>query len=410
MTIKLKQRILLQAIDIHRHLVTEIKIQFLENSIRIKSVDPAHYEMVITDIPKRACEEYDLRENKLEIGIDLIKLKEFLRLFKKDDVLTFDYDPENNRLLGKQGYLTRGMGLLDTAGWNSEKTPKVDLKNMVSVDTKIFYASLKGIISSKNYEQTSIIVIRDGVMLEKIDEDEDKDKRDRAVIMQDTGALTVNRCKTGDNNYTIFRSDILIKQVNEYRKCFDHMTIETSPEEPIRITGSNDCLQVEYWLAPIIKDTEDIQPIEDQEKVETQIAYETNESDSEIIDEDRLLDPEQEDKTVKEEIPIKINSDRLSIRRPKGLPYQKHQWTIDMEQVKDMLKEALENVGKQALSEAARYNGFVFFVVHSTDKVEVDDITGETIIENLLPGGFVLIAWHRYRSDKWFAQTVETVK
>jgi len=66
MTIKLKQRILLQAIDIHKHLTNEIKIQFLENSIRIKSVDPAHYEMVITDIPKHACEEYSLGDGELE--------------------------------------------------------------------------------------------------------------------------------------------------------------------------------------------------------------------------------------------------------------------------------------------------------------------------------------------------------
>jgi len=455
MTIKLKQRILLQAIDIHRHLTNEIKIQFLENSIRIKSVDPAHYEMVITDIPKRTCEEYSLGDGDLEIGMDLKKLRDFLRLFKKDDVLTFDYDPDTNRLIGKQGYLTRGMGLLDMTGWNSEKTPKVELKNMVSVDTKIFYASLKGIISNKNYEQTSIIVIRDGVMLEKIDEDEDKDKRDRAVIMQDTGALTVNHCNANDkNNYIIFRSDILIKQINEYKKCFDHVTIETSPEEPIRITANNDNLQVEYWLAPIIPDEsygrqkmveeqkEEIKPkLEIKEPLEAikeivkptefdrvepvdgtvgGIEYAADEVNDPAVYGDAELEDSQEEyiDAYKDKPEPKskegVKPMVIPIRKPKHQPYKKQQWSQDMEYIRDTIeKHRLNRDTKQdKIKQVAEYKGFVFFINRPQIETELSYVkiknkNGNQIIQQVLPDGYVLIAWFKWHENGWIAQTVK---
>ncbi len=448
MHMKIKQKILLQAVDIHRHLVKEIKIEFSENGMRIFSVDPAHCELVITTIPKTACEEYNV-EGKLEIGIDMQKIKDYLRLYKKDDVLTFDYDPDVNRLLGKEGNLTRGMGLLDLAGWSDPEIPKVDLKNKVSINTKIFHASLKGIISSKNYEQTYISTTRDSLILENQDDDEDHDKENRSVIMRDTGALTVDYCNAADNNYTIFRSDILIKQVNEYKKCFDQVTIETGPREPIRITANNDSLQVEYWLAPLIRDNDHERQVilEDQEEeakpepeiseevktdMEEQIQYEVNEEDFDKFSEDRHLDPpEQKDNwdDVKTDIEneqivkdidkketsgevkpvITIYSDRLSIRKPKGLEYEKHQWTIDMEKIKDKLEKTLKKESKKALSKVTEVKGFVFFVVNSTD-VKADNNTRENIIENLLGAGFVLIAWYRYRPEKWIAQTVKKVE
>lgn len=466
---KIKQNILLQAINIHRHLVKEIKIEFSENGIRIFSVDPSNCELVITTIPKTACEEYNV-ERDLEMGIDMQKIKEYLRLFKKDDVLTFDYDADVNRLLGKEGNLTRGMGLLDLAGWPDPKIPKVDLKNKVSINTKIFYDSLKGIMSNKNYEHTYISTTRDSLILENQDDDEDHDKENRSVIMQDTGALTVDYCNATDNNYTIFRSDFLIKQINEYKKCFDHVIIETSPREPIRITANNDNLQVEYWLAPLIRDDDHERQVilEDQEEPDTEkelkpeteiektvepeiiepleaikeivkptefdkiepvdatvngVEYATDEiNDPEAytdIDERQeeyiethkdKLEPKSKSKSKEEIEPvIDVHSDRLSIRKPKGLEYEKHQWTIDMEKIRDKLEKSLKKESKKALSKVTEIKGFVFFVVNSTD-VKADNGTGENIIENLLGTGFVLIAWYRYKPEKWIAQTVKKVE
>ena len=432
MIIKLKQRILLQAMDIHRYLVKELKIEFLEKCIRINSVDPAHYEMVVTTIPMIACEEYNVKD-KLEIGIDLKKLRDFLRLFKKDVVLTFEYDYDTNRLLSKQGNLTRGLGLIDLAGWDSEKIPKVELKNRISVDTRIFHNSLEGVMSNKNYEQTSITVEKDAIILENFDEDEDSNKQRRSVIMQDTGSLKIDYCNPGD--YTLFRSDLLIKQIREYKKHFDNIAIETSPNNPIRITGSYNSLQVEYWIASIIVDDGDIEidqetevekdkkelkpepevkePVkpeiyvseEQKEGIEHAIAKEMLENETQQLEEDR-----QETEVEKSTEPvIDIYSDRLSIRKPKGLSYEKHQWTVDMEKIKDMLDKSLNKKNKKALSKITELQGFVFFLVSPINKIKIDDSASEDIIERLLPEGFVLIAWYRYRTDKWIAQTVEKV-
>ncbi len=428
MIIKLKQRILLQAIDIHRHLVKELKIEFLKKEIRINSVDPAHYEMVITTIPMSACEKYNVKD-KLDIGIDLKKLKDFLRLFKKDDVITFDYDYDTNRLLGKRGYLTRGLGLLDLAGWDSEKVPILELKNKLSVNAKIFHDGLKGVISNTNYEKTSLTVEKDAIILENYDEDEGNNKQHRSVVMQDTGAMKLDYCNPGD--YTLFRSDLMIKQIKEYKKYFERITIETSPNNPLRITGSNDNLQVEYWIAPIIVETEDSEPeqkteieidtkelklepeVEEPVQPEIYTSEGTKEDIERTIAKERLANKIQQLEETEIEKSIKpvvdMYADRLSIRKPKGLPYEKHQWTIDMEKIKNTLEKSLNKKNKKALSKITELQGFVFFKVNSTNKIKIDNNAGEDIIERLLPEGFVLIAWYRYRTDTWIAQTVEKV-
>ncbi len=428
MIIKLKQRILLHAIDIHRHLVKELKIEFLEKEIRINSVDPAHYEMVVTTIPMTACEEYNVKAN-LEIGIDVKKLRDFLQLFKRDDVLTFEYDYDKNRLIGKQGYLTRGLGLLDLAGWDSEKIPILELKNKLSVNAKIFHDNLKGVISNTNYEQTSLTVEKDAIILENYDEDEDNNKQHRSVIMQDTGSLKLDYCNPG--NYALFRSDLIIKQIREYKKYFDRITIETSPNNPIRITGSDDNLQVEYWIAPIIVEIEDTEPdqkteietdtkelipeLEVKEPVKPEIYVpEGQKEDIEHAIAEKMLENETqqlEEAEVEKNLEpvIDMYADRMSIRKPKGLPYEKHQWTVDMEKIKNTLEKSLNKKNKKELSKITELQGFVFFKVISTNKIKIDNSTSEDIIEHLLPKGFVLIAWYRYRTDTWVIQTVEKV-
>lgn len=454
MTIKLKQRILLQAIDIHRHLVTEIKIQFLENSIRIKSVNPAHYEMVITDIPKRACEEYDLRDGELEIGMDLQKLRDFLRLFKKDDVLTFDYDPDTNRLIGKEGFLMRTMGLLDTAGWNSEKTPKVELKNTVSVDTKTFYDSLKGVIVNKNYEETYITTTRDKLVLENYDEDEDEDRKRKSVIASGIQDIEIKCFDPGNNGFTIFRSDILIKQIKEYKKCFDHVTIETSPEEPIRITTDNDSLQVEYWLVPIIPDEsygrqkmveeqkEEIKPkpeikepleaikeivkptefdrVEPVDGTVGGIEYASDEvNDPEVYGDAELENSQEEyidaykakpEPKSKEDVKPMV----IPIRKPKHQPYKKQQWSQDMEYIKNIIEKHRFNrdTKQDKIKQVAEYKGFVFFINRPQTETELSYVKiknkgGDQIIQQVLPDGYVLIAWFKWHEKGWIAQTVK---
>lgn len=442
MHVKIQQKKLLQAVDIHRHLTDEIKIQFLKDGIHITSVDPAYYEMVITFIPKYTCDEYNLSSTgDLKIGIDIKKLRDFLRLYKKDDVLTFDYDLDDHRLVANKGFLTRTMGLVDSKYISDPKIPVIDFKNKATVDIKTFYNNLKPIILNKNYEQNKIAITQNSIILEQYDEDEDHDKIDPVIIDSDLEIITTN------NDYTVFRSDILIKQVNEYKKYFDRMTIETTGESPIKITATNNDLHVEYWLAPVIPDEsygkqkiieeqkEELEPepeISEEVKTDTekQIQYEVNEEDTDELSEDRHLDPpDQKDdwSEVKEELENEqilkdvesmakpeIKPMVIPICKPKRQPYNKYQWSQDMEFVKNNIEKHRNNkeTKQDRVKKTVEYKGFVFFVNKPKIETELSLIkiknkNGSELIQKALPGGYVLIAWYKWSDNGWIAQTVK---
>ena len=442
MHMKIKQKKLKQMLDVHRHLTNEIKIKFKEAGASVTSVDCAHREMVHTLLKKDACEEYNLHDTgDLEIGIDIYKLIDFLKLGKSEEIFTFDYDIESNRLVCKLGYLIRTMGLLDIEGMLDPEMPVISMKNRFTVDTSVFNKSLKGVLPSKKESylgrKTFITVKNDKVILENYDEDEEKNKEKKAIIYNDIDKLTIS---SGDGEFVVIDSDLFFDQVKEYKKILDDITVEMIDlEQPLRVTGENTEFNLEYWIAPITTDDirdqhkavekskKEVKPeMEIKEEIKTDIEHETFredlEKDREKFEEDRDLDPlEQKDdyEMVKEEIEREqIANDIKSVVRPickpKRQPYKKYQWSQDMEFIKDQLEKHRLNkeTNKDKVKKTVEYKGFVFFInIPKTETelscIKIKNKDGSEIIQQVLPDGYVLIAWYKWNSNGWIAQTVK---
>jgi hypothetical protein len=579
---KIKQYILKKFVDIiYKINKTEIKLEIKKEGIHTILADPAYTELLKIRIPFTACDEYDLRKTgEMDLGIDPEKLRDFLRLYKKDDMVTAYYDAETNRLMLKVGNLVRGMGLIDTDGMPDPKIPEIDFKNKFTINSKIFYDSLKKVSKPKKYQDyTKITVLKNGVNLEEFEEDPDE-KTDISTIFLDINIDDVTIQYVNADPNTIFCNDPVLKQLMEYSKSIDYLTVETNGyDNPIHITGSCNFLEVEYWRAQMEPNEEYckhktlIEP-ETEPKIETEpeikepliaelhygateiflykdtwfydgdighndkndiehnakilkeiyekykdqieklvgvkkdydknyvyllsaankkiedISYElkvwiivkindyykdsyrfnrwVNFSDllevktevetekrfcpecgRELIDNHcpvhlEVIPVDENDPIVKqykeiEELERKKESDidrptepliaikenektesknetekydiysnRLSIRKPKGLPYDKFQWTSDMEKYKDKIYKKSEQKSKKALLKVIDKQGFVFFIVHSnTNNVNSDKNTCENIINELLPRNFVLIAWYQINFENWIAQTVK---
>jgi len=397
MHMKIKQNVLKQAVDIHSILVDEIKIKFLKDRLQITSVDPPHIQLVKTKIPKIACEEYTLyRTGEIEIGIDLDKLKDFLKLFKKHDVFTIDYDNETHKLIFKQGNLTRTMGLLDTAGMPDPKIPKLELKNKVTINTKTFHDNLKKVIINKYRSENKIKMTKNTVILEDCDQDGYEDKVEPVIIDNN---LTVDYF---NNNHTLFSGDTLIDQIKQYNKYYDTIIIETTAKTPIKVSGDNDTMQFEYYLAPILKE-------EEQEKTDIK-EEQKEETEPEPVDVCEPTEPTEplimiSKKPDKDKQEIDIYKDRKSICKPKQCPYEKQQWTVDMDAVKEKIEQKLSKIPIDKLRKITDYQGFVFFVYNLGEKTIIT-VNNEKI-EQSLPEGYVLIAWSKLPSKGWVAQTVK---
>src|SRR2546430_5882988 len=59
-----------------------------------------------------------------ELGIDMDKMKEILRLAKAGETIALGHDEDKNRLVVTVGNTTRRMALVDTAGVSAPQSPR----------------------------------------------------------------------------------------------------------------------------------------------------------------------------------------------------------------------------------------------------------------------------------------------
>ena len=128
---KLKAEVLKEVVDVVSTLVDEAKFNVGKESITIKAVDPAHVAMLDLSLDRGAFESF--KADETELGIDMDKMKEILRLAKAGEVIAINHDEDKNRLIVTVGNTTRRMALVDTAGMSDPKVPSLNLPAKVVV-------------------------------------------------------------------------------------------------------------------------------------------------------------------------------------------------------------------------------------------------------------------------------------
>jgi proliferating cell nuclear antigen len=112
-------------------LVDEAKFRISQEGVNLKAVDPAHVAMVDMTIGKGAFGSYTA--DSAELGVDLDKMKEVLKLAASGDMIMMEHDEAQGRLTLKVGNVTRRMNLVDTAGMSDPQVPMLSLPANVDV-------------------------------------------------------------------------------------------------------------------------------------------------------------------------------------------------------------------------------------------------------------------------------------
>jgi len=112
-------------------LVDEAKFSITADGIQLRAVDPAHVAMVELKLNKEAFEEYKAEDS--ELGIDVTKLDQFLRLAKAGEAIDIINDEDKRRLNVAVGNTTKKMSLIDTTGMSEPKVPNLNLPAKVSM-------------------------------------------------------------------------------------------------------------------------------------------------------------------------------------------------------------------------------------------------------------------------------------
>jgi proliferating cell nuclear antigen len=112
-------------------LVDEAKFSIDANGISLRAVDPAHVAMVDLKLSKDAFESYTADET--DLGVDVSKLDQFLRLAKSGDLVDLYHDEDKRRLNVTVGNTTKKMSLIDTTGMSEPKVPNLSLPAKVTL-------------------------------------------------------------------------------------------------------------------------------------------------------------------------------------------------------------------------------------------------------------------------------------
>ncbi len=137
------------------HLVDEAKVVADKDGWHVRAVDPAHVAMVdlhLTDLIDafervRSTNTLERIEGQVDFGLDLVKMKEILRLAKKDDTvaMTVDLpsDEDKDRIAVTIGRTTRTMAAIDTSGMADPKVPVLNLPAKLTVTAEDLLEAVK---------------------------------------------------------------------------------------------------------------------------------------------------------------------------------------------------------------------------------------------------------------------------
>ena len=128
---KIKSETLKGIVDVVSTLVDEAKFKIDPEGLEIKAVDPAHVAMVDMRVEKTAFDEFGADDT--ELGVDLDKIKEVLKLSRGGDVLEITQEDDKNRLIIRVGNIVRRMNLVDTAGMSDPRVPNVALPAKITL-------------------------------------------------------------------------------------------------------------------------------------------------------------------------------------------------------------------------------------------------------------------------------------
>lgn len=237
-----KAEVLKEVIDATSPLVDEARWAIDGEGISISAVDPAHVAMVALRLKKGAFDEYEADEG--EIGVDLARLKEVLKLANVGDDLGIAHDEDSHQLVLTIGNLTRRMSLVDTAGMSEPKEPNLELPAKVVVATEELGRAVRASVAVSDH--VALIAHEDGFQLVAEGEMDQVDL--------DLEKSSLKELNVDERAKSLFSLDYLDNML-QAAKASEFVTLRMGTDYPVKVTfqiaqGNGD---VQYLLAPRIE-------------------------------------------------------------------------------------------------------------------------------------------------------------
>jgi len=239
--LRVKMETLREVLEVVSTLVTEVKLSVSKDGLEAKAVDPSHVAMLVLQLQKGIFEEFT--GEPTEIGVDVEKLKEVLRLSKPGDVIELSYDGKN-RLIASVGRVTRQMAVVDPAGITDPKVPNVSPPASVTLRTEDVRQGIRG--SESFTDHVTLTLEPDAFTMHS---EGDTDRLDLRIPKDTLKKLDVK--ETVKSMYPLDFFSAMVKSISA-----DEATLHVGNEYPLKIDFSMGAGRGEgrYLLAPRVEE------------------------------------------------------------------------------------------------------------------------------------------------------------
>jgi proliferating cell nuclear antigen len=247
MNLEIQQKEIMNFVKTIKNINDEIILNFTDKGIHTTTTDPAHIQMITLTLKKETFKQYDIKNLKTtKIGINLEKIYQFLRIYKKDDIIKITYDENNFKLIMQKGYLIRTFGTIDIDNIFEPKKPEIKLNKNIRINTTLLLNNIKQITPGKKKDRKNLMftTTKQGLQLKHIDFEENPSI---TIPTKDITYITTN-----DNRPTVYECEYILQQLIQTKNLVKEITIEYSFEHPMRITCENKTYKIEYLVAPKI--------------------------------------------------------------------------------------------------------------------------------------------------------------
>jgi len=152
----IKADVLRYAIKILATLVDEVKLHVDKDKIVARAVDKAHVALVEMEIGKGAFVDY--KAKSFDIGLDLDRMKDALKLAKGDTEVKLKYEEKKGRLIMNIDRLRREMGLVDLSSIQDPKVPPMSTPVSITIKAQEL---ARGIMAAESFAEVITLKVSD---------------------------------------------------------------------------------------------------------------------------------------------------------------------------------------------------------------------------------------------------------
>ena len=239
--LRIKMENLREIVEVVSTLVSEVKFSISKDGLEAKAVDPSHVAMLVLQLQKGVFEEFT--GEPTDIGVDIEKLKEVLRLSKPGDLIDLQFDGKN-RLVAGVGRLTRQMAVVDPAGITDPKVPNVNPPASVTVKTEDMRQGIRG--SESFTDHVTLSLEPDGFTMHS---EGDTDRLDLKIPKESLSRLEVKEAVK--SMYPLDFFSAMVKSIGA-----EETTLHVGNEYPLKVEFAMGSGRGEgrYLLAPRVEE------------------------------------------------------------------------------------------------------------------------------------------------------------